>query len=168
MRNQKAESGKRKAECAFSLVEVTLALGIAAFALLAIFGLLPVGLNSNQASIEQTAAASMARAIVADLRTTTPTSSASASYNIAIPPPAPPPITPQQLLLREDGSLDITTPRGANSRYLGYVTFTVPAQPKGATMVRLLITWPAAADLVHNPPTNYSGSYEIVTALDRH
>jgi uncharacterized protein (TIGR02598 family) len=53
---------------AFSLVEVTLALGVAAFALVAIFGLLPVGLNSNQASIEQTTATSLATRISADLR----------------------------------------------------------------------------------------------------
>lgn len=38
---------------AFSLVEVTLAMGIVAFALLAILGLLPVGLKSAQDSNEQ-------------------------------------------------------------------------------------------------------------------
>ena len=38
---------------AFSLVEITLALGITAFALLAILGLLPVGLKSAQDSNEQ-------------------------------------------------------------------------------------------------------------------
>ncbi len=38
---------------AFSLVEVTLALGIVSFALLAILGLLPVGLKSAQDSSEQ-------------------------------------------------------------------------------------------------------------------
>ena len=36
---------------AFTLIEVTLALGITAFCLLAIFGLLPVGLRSNQAAV---------------------------------------------------------------------------------------------------------------------
>jgi len=49
----------------FSLVEVALALAITAFCLVAVFGLLPVGLNSNQASTEQTAAANIARSIIA-------------------------------------------------------------------------------------------------------
>lgn len=38
----------------FSLVEVTLAIGVIAFALLAIFSLIPVGLNSARAAIDAT------------------------------------------------------------------------------------------------------------------
>ena len=38
----------------FSLVEVTLAIGIVAFALLAIIGLIPVGLNSSRDAIDAT------------------------------------------------------------------------------------------------------------------
>src|SRR5439155_2083771 len=52
---------------AFSLVEITLALGVAAFALLAIFGLLPTSLKIQQASIQQTTANTIASQIVADL-----------------------------------------------------------------------------------------------------
>ena len=43
--------------CGFSLVEVTLALGVASVCLIAIFGLLPVGLRTNQDAIQQVAAA---------------------------------------------------------------------------------------------------------------
>ena len=39
---------------AFSLVEVTLALGIAAFCLIAVFGLMPVGVQTNRNAISQT------------------------------------------------------------------------------------------------------------------
>lgn len=46
-----------KSRFAFSLIEVTLALGIASFGLLAVAGLLPVGLNSVKASREEAAAA---------------------------------------------------------------------------------------------------------------
>ena len=53
---------------AFSLVEVTLALGIMAFCLVAIFGLLPTGLNTSRDAIAQTVAANIAGAIGADLR----------------------------------------------------------------------------------------------------
>ena len=54
---------KTRLSAAFSLVEVTLALGVAAFCLIAVFGLLPVGVNSDQTSIQQTAAASLATSI---------------------------------------------------------------------------------------------------------
>ena len=143
---------------AFSLVEVTLALGIAAFCLLAIFGLLPVGIKSHQDAIRQTAATGIATGIMADLRATPNTNTTTANYQITIP-------TATKLYLREDGSPD--TSSGADSKYLAYVTFTVPPQPKAATLLRLIITWPAAADLANNPPKNFSGSFEAVSALDR-
>src|SRR5438874_13764949 len=40
----------------FSLVEVTLALGVAAFCLLVLLGLLPTGLKTQQSGIQQTTA----------------------------------------------------------------------------------------------------------------
>ena len=143
---------------AFSLVEVTLALGIAAFCLLAIFGLLPVGIKSHLNAIGQTAAAGIATGIIADLRTTPVTNTTSPNYKITIP-------TDTKLYLREDGSA--TSPSGDDSKYLAYVTFSVPPQTKAATLVHLLITWPAVADMGNNPPLNYSGSFEAVSALDR-
>lgn len=53
---------------AFSLVEVALALGVAAFALLAIMGMLPMSLKTQQASIQQTTANSIISQIFSDLR----------------------------------------------------------------------------------------------------
>ena len=53
---------------AFSLVEVTLALGVAAFALLAIMGMLPMSLKTQQASIQQTTANQIISQIFSDLR----------------------------------------------------------------------------------------------------
>jgi len=53
---------------AFSLVEVTLALGVAAFALLAIMGMLPMSLKTQQASIQQTTANTIISQIFSDLR----------------------------------------------------------------------------------------------------
>ena len=43
-------------DAAFSLVEVVLALGVAAFALIAVMGMLPVGIKIQQASVNQTKA----------------------------------------------------------------------------------------------------------------
>src|SRR5207247_3042045 len=55
---------------AFSLVEVTLALGVGAFCLIAVFGLLPVGVQTNQRATSQTAATSIMANVIADLRST--------------------------------------------------------------------------------------------------
>jgi uncharacterized protein (TIGR02598 family) len=52
----------------FSLVEVTLALGVAAFALLAILGMLPTSLKTQQASIQQTTANQIISQVFSDLR----------------------------------------------------------------------------------------------------
>jgi type II secretory pathway pseudopilin PulG len=52
----------------FSLVEVTLALGVAALCLLVLAGLLPIGLKTQQASIQQTTANGIIAAISAVLR----------------------------------------------------------------------------------------------------
>ena len=57
----------------FSLVEVTLALGVASVCLIAIFGLLPVGLRTNQDAIQQGSAADILGAVMADLRATSVT-----------------------------------------------------------------------------------------------
>jgi Tfp pilus assembly protein PilV len=53
---------------AFSLVEVTLALGVAAFSLLVILGMLPVSLKTNQSSSQQTTANGIISQVAADLR----------------------------------------------------------------------------------------------------
>src|SRR5207247_6519773 len=55
---------------AFSLVELTLALGIAAFCLIAVFGLMPIGVQTNRNATSQTAATNIMAAVVADLRAT--------------------------------------------------------------------------------------------------
>jgi uncharacterized protein (TIGR02598 family) len=58
---------KRKSVCGFSLVEVVIALGVIAFSLVAILGVFPAGLASNRASINDTRASQLARAIIATI-----------------------------------------------------------------------------------------------------
>src|SRR5256884_2039571 len=66
----------------FSLVEVTLALGVAAFCLIALLGLLPLGMQTNQSAVSQTAAASILSSLVADLRATARSNPTSPQYDI--------------------------------------------------------------------------------------
>ena len=60
---------------AFSLVEVTLALGIVSFALIAVLGLMPVGLKVVKNANEQAGAANVLTAIAASLRSASSTDS---------------------------------------------------------------------------------------------
>lgn len=53
---------------AFSLVELTLALGVAAFCLVAVFGLMPVGVQTNRNATSQTIATNIIALAVSDLR----------------------------------------------------------------------------------------------------
>src|SRR5205814_3216642 len=68
---------------AFSLVEVTLALGVAAFCLIAVFGLVPVGVQTNRNATSQTAATNILSSVVSDIRASPPGQGLSAKYRIS-------------------------------------------------------------------------------------
>jgi len=142
---------KRRSKCAFSLVEVTLALGIAAFCLIAIFGLMPVGVQTNRNATSQTAATNIIAAVVADLRATPKNSTTSSQFNIAFG------TNPRPMYF--DGAGQFATTLGANSRYQLNMTWTGSA---GLRYADVKVTWPAAASAA-----NASGSVEAFTAFDR-
>ena len=157
---------------AFTLIEVALALGVAGFCLIPLFGLLPVGISSNQTSVSQTAAGSIAGAVISDLRSplvsgTTPRFGFTFSTT-----------QPQTVYFGMDG----TTAGAPGSQPSTGATGTSPSTYRAtigviastatnsrcATEVRLLITWPALADPKPAQwPTNYSGSYETVVGFNR-
>jgi uncharacterized protein (TIGR02598 family) len=157
LRSIKCEPAVRS-KAAFSLVEVTLALGIAAFCLIAVFGLMPVGVQTNRNATSQTAATNIMAAVVADLRATSTTTNTSSQFAItfgtnrcAVGCSQPP--------LYFDGAGQFTTALGPNSRYQLNVTWY------GSTGLRyadLKVTWPAAATTA-----NATGSTEILAAFDR-
>lgn len=156
----------------FSLVELTLALGVAAVCLTALFGLLPIGVANNRTSISETTATSIATAIISDLR-------ASAAANKVSPLAQtqlfsiPVPFTGTNTVFFGDtGQMSGTANQDASAaanptpRYRATVIF-YPPSGRNATVTRLLITWPALADpTAASAPINYAGSWEIVTALD--
>jgi uncharacterized protein (TIGR02598 family) len=78
----------RAAAAAFTLIEVTLALGVASFCMLSVFGLVPIGLTTNQNAAQQTTAAGIATAISADMHGTPVASGTAATYRFQIPIPA--------------------------------------------------------------------------------
>jgi uncharacterized protein (TIGR02598 family) len=142
----------------FSLVEVTLALGVAAFCLIALVGLLPLGLQTNQSSISQTAAASLLSSVVADLRATPKTSLTSQQYDITFG-------TAKVLFFDGEGRAVTPTDPNASPRYR--LTITFPSSPVGTfapTFVSLKVTWPAS---VNPTPITRVDFVETFAAFDR-
>jgi len=144
----------------FSLVEVTLALGIAAFCLLAVFALIPVAALTSRNATSQTAATNIMAAVVADLRATPKTNTTSTQFGIRFGTNA---------TLYFDGTGQFTTSLSTNSRYQLNVTWNSmdPAAgcstgSSGMPCADLKVTWPAAAT-----PANASGSTEMLAAFDR-
>jgi uncharacterized protein (TIGR02598 family) len=148
---------KRRSNCAFSLVEVTLALGIAAFCLIAVFGLMPVGLQTNRNATSQTAATNIIAAVVADLRATPKNSSTSSQFNITFGTNPPPIYFDGQG--QAASSLVPASPTPFQPRYQLNITWTGSAALRYAD---LKVTWPAPAT-----PTNATGSVETFAAFDR-
>ena len=142
---------KRANHSGFSLVEVTLAIGIAAFCLIAVFGLIPVGVQTNRNATSQTAATNIIASVIADMRATT--SSISPQYGITFG---------SSKTLYFDGAGQFATSLGTNSRYRARITF--PSSPAGLSYADVKVTWPAPVDPATGTP---SGSVEMFAAFDR-
>ena len=155
---------QRHCDWSFSLVEVTLALGVAAISLLVIFSLLPIGLQTNQRSIEQTASADILSAVVADLRATpvtNPRGNAAISTQFGISIPAAGSMGTTTLFFNAAGQS--ATSQQSDSRYRVTVTFVSNGGgAKTATLADLKVTWPAGAAV-----GNAEGSAEMFAAFDR-
>lgn len=70
---------------AFSLVEVTIAIGLVSFCLVAMLGVLPVGLSQERKSTDQTLATQALSAVVADFQNAATNATNTPAYNVAIP-----------------------------------------------------------------------------------
>ena len=155
---------KLRKDRAFSLVEVTLALGVAAVSLLVIFSLLPLGLQTNQRSFEQTASVDILSTVAADLRATpvtNPRGGAATSSQFGINIPASGGTGTTTLFFNTAGQSNSS--QQSDSRYRVTITFVSNGGgAKSATLADLKVTWPASAAI-----TNAQGSSEIFAAYDR-
>jgi type II secretory pathway pseudopilin PulG len=156
----------------FSLVEVTLALGIAAFCLIAVFGLVPVGVQTNRNATSQTTATNILSSVVSDIRASPKASSSSltAKYKIRRSKGNNTTVCfDGQGQPDGAGQIGNVPCRAGNWRYRLYVkiyptaTLTNPNLiPYCANYVVLKLVWPAAADPLSATP---SGSVETVTSF---
>jgi uncharacterized protein (TIGR02598 family) len=167
---------KLSAATGFSLIEVTLALGVAAFCLIAVFGLIPVGVQTNRNATSQTAATNIMTAVVTDLRSASKTKLSSPQFGITIPSdhtsgaasncqPCASCWNVQTQTKYFDGSGNVV----ASAVALYRVTLTLVQNPTATTTTGALFydvrtTWPAQADPCATTP---SGSVEILAMFDR-
>ena len=164
---KKQPSGRKKIQvAAFSLVEVTIALGICAFAFLTMMGVLAVGMNANRDTVGQTKAAAVARSVVADLLemddwdVTSNPGPESRRYRIIQVLSSSASAGPQTIYVTEDGE---EVPQN-DSDYRIDITFgaQLTNQPPS---VHIAVSWPGAAPSSTNWPENTFGTYEVRTTL---
>lgn len=141
-----------------------MALGIAAFCLIAIFSLLPIGLQGNLETSHETKATGILSQVVSDLNAcpvTVPRGKAATTALFAIPIPANPVSATSAIPPRyfgESGYEGLAAT--ANSLYRVDLTFLTNSGPHSATMVNLKASWPAVA-------AKPQGKMETFVALDR-
>ena len=152
---------------AFSLVELTLALGVAAFCLIAVFGLIPVGIQTNRNATSQTGAIDIMAAVVSDLRNTPRCTANSLLFAITLGKgPGCPSSAPSPATLYFDSRQRLVPSSFPDLYYRLNVTWNVTnltgSCSPGLPCADLKVTWPAAAT-----PANASGSAEMFAAFDR-
>lgn len=132
-------------EQGFSLVEVVLALGIAATALVVLIGLLPVGLQSNRESREESLAINAIHAMVADLKTS-PRGSNSVAFDLpAIPVMGVVSSNSVERFLRDDLSL-ASSANEPGARFAVRATRQAsPADDWSPIVYHFRVFWPAPA-----------------------
>lgn len=148
----------KKNTSGFSLVEVVVALSIAAFSLISILGLIPVGLNLSAVAKRQTEAVSILSSVTADLRSVPLSGTASPRYNIGIAP-----VGSQTLYFAGSGggSGKYSTAVESDSLYRVVLTPYTPAGRR-ATWVDVCVSWPAMGN-----SSNPQGVIETAISLDR-
>ncbi len=163
---------RSRASTAFSLVEITLAMGVAAFCLIAVMGMLPVGIKVQQASVNQTKANLIISAIIDDLRADVrlPPGQASkeSTQGFGLHGHWAAVETPDTLFFTNDRNQTGTVTQGtappapADAVFRATVTYLFP--PTATTSIaKITVSWPAAqGDL-----TRVAGSIDMFAAVNR-
>jgi hypothetical protein len=153
---------------AFSLVEVTLALGVAAFCFITLLGMVTVGLKTQQASAQQTTANEIISQVAADLRAQTRLPPGQVSKQFGLKGYWAIANEPQYLYFTNEGentgsaysAPPSTPPPGAV--FMASITYRLP--PSDTTsLADVVVSWPASqTDL-----TKVAGSVETFIAINR-
>lgn len=124
---------------AFSLVEVTLALGIISFGLIAIIGLVPKGLGIVKESADEAAALNILSAVSSDLQCVGSNTTDSACYEIPVDS-----VNSGKKYFDGDGNWLGNSAAPSDAVYV--LSWTIQARSlKGPPSASLSIAWPAEA-----------------------
>jgi len=157
---------------AFSLVEIVIALGVAAFCLLAVMGMLPVAAKVQQVSVQQTKANAVISQIIDDLRA-----------DVRLPPGQASKVqgewanlhghwaavaVPDTIFFTNDGDQTGSVTQGTappapvGAVFRATITYLFP--PTATTSIaKITVSWPAAqSDL-----TQVAGSIDVFAAVNR-
>ena len=154
----------------FSLVEVTLALGVAAICLLALLALLPVASKTQQNSIQQTMATQIISQIDAVLRADVSLPPGQANKVCPDPPDPNTPCNwgalhghwllmaaPDTMYFTNDGlgtgNVNATTPP-ADAVFRAKITYRTPPS-ETTSLADIAVSWPAAVDPANGVPAGY-------------
>jgi uncharacterized protein (TIGR02598 family) len=147
----------------FSLIELTVALGVAAFCLITVFGLIPVALMTQQASVRQTTATAIISQIVADLGAAVRLPPGQQSKQFSLKGRWAANVTPDQLYFMTDGTFIVgstnQTTVPTNAVFGATVTYLKPPT-ETTSLADITVTWPAQSAV----PT---GSVETFAAINR-
>jgi uncharacterized protein (TIGR02598 family) len=160
----------RSKTSAFSLVEVTFALGVASFCLVAVLGLLPTALKTQQAGAQQTIANGVMTEILADLRADVrlPPGQVSKEQNsgLGLHGHWAQVATPDTIYFTNQGKMTGTVNAGsppADAVLRAKITYLFP--PNASTCVaKIIVSWPAQVDPATTAP---AGSVETFIAVNR-
>ena len=155
---------------AFSLVEIVIALGVAAFCLIAVMGMLPIGLKTQQASIKQTTANSIISQVLSKLRAATRVppgqEDRTDSKWLLHPHTGGGPWDPEPdiLYFTNEGN-SVGSGITSDSVYRATVNYFQPPDPAYTTsLANITVTWPAQVDPATGTP---GGSVQTFIAINR-
>jgi uncharacterized protein (TIGR02598 family) len=147
----------------FSLVEITLALGVASFSLVAICGLLPTGLRTQQTSISQATASSITSEIIGDLRAAVrarPPAQNSNQFSVTLPSDTGSPWNPVPTTLYFSNN-GIKQNGAAGATFAVNIAFT--SSTATTALVDIKVWWPA----MQANPAKAAGSVETLAVINR-
>ncbi len=154
----------KKAKEAFSLVEVTLALGIFVFAGIALIGLLTVGLQNDQDSKLKLQAATVAEDLCSTRRASPTNDLSSVQLNFPLPPltTATNNFSATTYLTADGETTDAPHARFAFLYKITPSFYSVPTgnTTSGLSSVYMCFYWPAQANA-----TNNAGHYDVTTVI---
>lgn len=133
----------------FSLIEVVLALGIAAFAIVVIVGLLPVGLKLTRESEDESRAVNILSAIIAD-RQATPFSLPSHAYTL---PALNSAVAKEGFFGIKDNEETAGSDLDSSRFRVSYRITPPPANSLNPWLVWFRVSWPAQASPSTSRPT---------------